>query len=176
MANTQELQMDLNRLEQTGFDEMLTHHATANGFAPSLFFAIASRETDCVNRLGDVQSDGPHGVGIVQIDIQHDLARQARDSGSWKRNPEPLVAFGAQLLAANIREAQQTFPALRPDQQLKIAASGYNCGMGKAIAAERSGDSDLYTTGHNYGADVMARKWIFDQLTAKQAAAAVAGS
>ena len=139
MATLSDITIQLRRLKQTGFDQLLSQHAAANGFEPSFFFAIASRETNCVNELGDVQSDGAHGVGIVQIDVQHPIARQARDSGSWQNNPAPLVAYGAQLLAQNIRQVQQALPALSKDEQLKVAASGYNCNLNLAIAAAKNG-------------------------------------
>jgi|SRR5215472_6403959 hypothetical protein len=164
MATQSDISIQVQRLKATGFDAKLSGQATAQGFSPAFFFAIASRETNCVNELGDFQNGEAHGVGIVQIDIQHSIARQARDDGSWRTNPDPLVAFGAQLLATNIRQAQQEFPALSADQQLKIAASGYNCGMAGAIAGARNGDSDQRTTGHNYGADVMARMALFESL------------
>ena len=171
MPNQTELQAQLRTLQQSGLDVKLAEQARAHGFAPALFFAIASRETNCVNELGDFQNGEAHGVGIVQIDIQHDLARQARDQGSWRTDPDPLIDVGAQLLADNIRRAQQTFPGFSSEQQLKIAASGYNCGMGAAIAGARNGDSDQHTTGHNYGADVMARMAMFGELTAQSTAA-----
>jgi len=63
----------LQLLRKTGFDLKLASQAGANGFAPEFFFAIASRETNCVNKLGDVQGGVAHGVGIVQIDIQHPI-------------------------------------------------------------------------------------------------------
>lgn len=176
MATLQDIVIQLRRLKQTGFDQLLSQQAAAHGFEPSFFFAIASRETNCVNELGDVRPDGAHGVGIVQIDVQYPLARQARDSGTWQHSPATLVAFGAQLLADNIRQAQQALPSHSSEQQLKVAAAGYNCGMTRAIAAAKNGqDSDAHTTGANYGADVMARKVLFEQLMA-QAAAAGAGS
>jgi hypothetical protein len=158
----------MDRLTETGFDQKLTDQANANGFAPTFFFAIASRETNCVNELGDYQGGVAHGVGIVQIDVQHQIARQARDSGSWKTDPDPLIAFGAQLLAENIAAVSRSFPGLTGDQQLKIAAAGYNCGVGRAIqaAGDGTGDCDTFTTQHNYGSDVMARKALFDELMA----------
>ncbi len=172
MATVHDIQIQLARSHNTGFLDKLSQQAAANGFAPSFFFAIASRETNCVNELGDLQHGEAHGIGIVQIDIQHPIALQARNDGSWQTNPDPLIAFGAQLLADNLRLAWQTFPQMTADQQLKVAASGYNCGMGNAIAGARSGDSDQRTTGHNYGADVLARKALFEQVIGQAATGA----
>lgn len=157
-----ELLDQLHRLQNTGFGAKLGQQATAHGFPIPFFFAIASRETNCKNILGDHD----HGVGIIQIDIQHAIARQARDNGTWKTNPDPLIAFGAQMLADNIKRAQHTFPHFTSQQHLKIAASGYNCGMGNAINGAQNGDSDIHTAGHNYGRDVMARMAIFEGLIA----------
>lgn len=163
-----QLLSQLRSLRQTGFADKLEQHATASDLPSLFFFGIASRETNCRNILGDLQHGQFHGVGIVQIDIQHPIARQARDSGSWKTNPDPLLEFGAQLLAGNLRQAQQKFPSLTAEQQLKVAASGYNCGMGNAISGQQQqGDSDKRTTGHDYGRDVMARMAVFDELIAE---------
>ena len=166
MTMEHDVGIQLTRLRNTGFDAKLKAQADDRGFAPSYFFAIASRETNCVNELGDFQNGEAHGVGIIQIDIQHEIAKTARDSGSWQTDPDPLIAFGAQVLAANIAAAATAFPNLGDNDHLKIAASGYNCGIQRAIAAAQSGDSDTHTTGHNYGQDVMARKAFFDQLIA----------
>jgi hypothetical protein len=176
MSIEQDIVVQLRRLRQTGFAALLSQQAEANGFTPAFFFAIASRETNCVNELGDIRADGAHGIGIVQVDAQHVVAREARDSGSWQTNPAPLIAFAAQLLAQNIRQARETFPELPGDGQLKIAASGYNCGMGNAIAGQRNGNCDERTTGHNYGADVMARKELFEKLMAQPAATAASAA
>ena len=157
----------LHSLRHTGFAPKLEHHATAHGFPTSFFFAIASRETNCLNILGDPQHGEFHGVGIVQIDIQHPIARQARDSGSWKTNPDPLIEFGAQLLEVNIQRATARLPNLNQQQHLKIAASGYNCGIERAINGALHGDSDLHTTGHDYGRDVVTRMAIFEELIAE---------
>jgi len=168
MTMEHDLGIQLSRLRNTGFDTKLKAQADAKGFASSYFFAIASRETNCVNELGDFQNGEAHGVGIIQIDVQHDIARAARDSGSWRTDPDPLIDFGAQLLADNIAAATRAFPDLGGDDHLKIAASGYNCGIESAIAAARDGDSDANTTGHNYGQDVMARKAILERLITPQ--------
>jgi len=70
------------------------------------------------------------------------------------------------MLAGNIAAAAEAFPDRSNEDHLKIAASGYNCGMTRAIADARAGDSDAHTTGGDYGQDVMGRKALFDQLIA----------
>jgi len=164
---TSQLLIQLKRLRNTGFADKLKQHATAHSFPTPFFFAIASRETNCQNILGDKQNGVFHGVGIVQIDIQHPIAKTARDTGSFKTNPDPLLEFGAQILASNITLAKQKFPNLSADQQMKIAASGYNAGMVRAIKGQQQfGDSDKLTTGHDYGRDVMKRMAVFADLIA----------
>ncbi len=164
MPTKSELLSQLHSLRYTGFAAKLEQQATAHGLPIPFLFAIASRETNCHNILGDYINSEPHGVGIIQIDIQHPIARQARDDGTWKTNPDPLIEFGAKMLQDNLTTAQQTFPNLGPDQCLKIAASGYNCGMRNAITGAQNGDSDRLTTGHDYGRDVMTRMAIFQEL------------
>ena len=157
----------LHSLHHTGFDQTLDQFATQHGFPTPFYFAIASRETNCVNELGDPRNGEFHGVGIVQIDIQHPIARQARDNGSWKTNPDPLIDFGAQILQDNIHKAKQELTNFNEQQQLKIAASGYNCGIVNAVSGARQGDSDKHTTGRDYGRDVMTRMAIFEELIAE---------
>jgi hypothetical protein len=151
-----------------GLRLLLDKHATVHGLNRSFVYAICSRETNCVNMLGDFQGGEYHGVGVMQIDIQHDIARKARDDGSWETNPEPLIEFGCALLATNWARVREELPGLLgllPDVQLKVAASGYNCGITRAISSVLNGDdSDAHTTGHDYGHDVIARMKIFDQL------------
>ena len=72
------------------------------------------------------------------------------------------------MLQDNIARVQQAFPNFSEKQCLKIAASGYNCGINRSINAARDGgDSDKPTTGHNYGRDVMTRMDIFEELIAE---------
>jgi hypothetical protein len=156
----------LHSLRHTGFDKKLAQHGAAHNLPAEYFFAVASRETNCLNILGDFINGHAHGVGIVQIDIQHSIALKARDTGSWKTNPDPLIDFGAKILADNLNHAATKFPNLTLAQRQKIAASGYNCGISNAISGAQHGDSDLHTTGHNYGRDVMTRMAMFEDLIA----------
>ena len=177
-----EVSTELARLRSTGFQPILSQHATANGLPPSFLFAIASRETNCSNILGDFQQGKAHGVGIIQIDVQHPLALEARDSGSWKTQPEPLIEFGAKLLAANLvqvshllvdlKSATDKFVMNGRNDLLRVVASGYNCGISRAISAARNGDSDPFTTGKDYGRDVIARMLLFDAVLDQPVASA----
>ena len=167
MATKAELRTQLKRLRETGFADKLTQHGASHGLQQTYFFAIASRETNCRNILGDKRNGEFHGVGIIQIDIQHQIARKARDTGSFKTNPDPLLDFGAGILEANLKQAKQKLPGLNEQQLLKVAASGYNAGITRAITGAKQGDSDKFTTGHDYGKDVMARMATFAQLIAE---------
>lgn len=168
MATKRELLNQLHSLRSTGFAEKLAASAQTHGFPVPYLFAIASRETNCINELGDFRGGEFHGVGILQIDIQHPIARQARDDGSWRTHPEPLVDFGARLLAQNMEAVTADFPSFTEQQHLKIAASGYNCGLANAVLGAQHGDSDKLTTGRDYGRDVMTRMAIFEELLAEE--------
>jgi len=165
--NRAQLVLQLDNIRHNGLWYCLNTAALANGLPPAYFVAIASRETNCVNMLGDYQGGVYHGVGIVQIDVQHSIARDMRNDGSWKTNPQPLIDFGAKLLAANIKAVLGAWEQTAVDDDvLRCSASGYNCGIERALEAEDAGDSDSRTTGKDYGADVMARMAIFAELLA----------
>jgi hypothetical protein len=160
----------LQYLAESGFQAKLSAAATAHGLPATFAYAISSRETNCRNILGDYQNGQARAVGLLQIDIQWAIARQARDDGTWQTNPDPLIDFGVNMLAENLNAAKQRLPSLSLEQQLKVTASGYNCGIGRAIQSVLDGvDSDVHTTGGNYGADVIGRQALFADLVAKQA-------
>lgn len=163
-----QIQKQLDGMKATGFADLLATAAAANGLPVEFVYGIASRETNCKNILGDVRADGAHGVGIIQIDIQYPIALLARDSGSWKTNPGPLIDFGTKLLAADLIQVKHNRPDLDDEGAMKVAASAYNCGIKRALqgAATSSGDSDIYTTGKDYGAYVMAVTKLFAALLA----------
>jgi hypothetical protein len=164
-----QLLTQLRRLRSSGLDLLLTEFGAANNLATAFVFAIASRETNCKNILGDKQADGFHGVGIIQIDIQHPIALAARNSGNWQTNPGPLIDFGCTLLAADIIQVKHVLPQLNATNNiLRVAAAGYNCGIERAIRSAGEGNPDKLTTGGDYGQDVIARMTMFqDMLTVR---------
>lgn len=151
----------LTRARMRGHSALLRAGAETSLLPVAYVLAVASRETNIQNLLGD----GGHGVGIIQIDIRfHEIARAAKVSGSWRTRPGPLVHYGCRLLVDNLAWAQDLWPALMPDQHLKIAAAAYNAGKGGAKRGVADGDCDKYTTGKDYGRDVMARRVLFARL------------
>jgi hypothetical protein len=159
-----QLVLQLDNVRHNGLLAMLKIAADANSLPLAYVVAIASRETNCKNILGDFQGGQHHGIGIMQIDIQHHIALDALDSGSWKTNPQPLIDYGCALLATNLLTVKSHLPAIPETEQMRIAAAGYNCGVSRAIGAAMAGDADSKTTGHDYGRDVLARMTIFDSM------------
>lgn len=153
----------LARAKRSGMYALLIDAAKRHELPPAYVLAVASRETGIRNMLGD----GGHGVGVIQIDIRfHSIARRARETGSWRTNPAPLVDYGVQMLAENVAWARQRWPKYteHATSALKIASSAYNAGRGGAAQGVAEGDSDLRTTGRNYGRDVLARMDVFGKL------------
>ena len=144
--------------------------AKAYEFAPSLLMAIASRETNMRNIIGD----GGHGFGLMQIDIRSypDFCH----SGGW-RNVSLGIQTGAQVLDSkrtqiehgvgnHLTVAGYQFVGLplAPAQLERCAVAAYNCGLWAYYAFSKGQDPDRFTTGHNYSADVLARAEEFEEL------------
>jgi hypothetical protein len=156
---------ELQKARDRNWFAMFERAANAHNLPLAYILAIASRETNMRNMLGD----GGNGVGLMQIDIRyHAIARQAKQAGSWQNDPEPLIDYGASLLRGNYDWARTTWPdfgsAANGRGWYKIAASAYNAGRGGARRGVLQGDSDRYTTGRNYGRDVLARQLSFQAL------------
>lgn len=149
-----------------GLTDLIAAEAKAAGVPVWIADGIASRETNYVNRLGDyVAGSGYHGVGLVQVDIQHDFARALRDNGGWKTNPRLLVAYGMKLLSDYYCQVRRALPLLTEEAGWRVAASAYNCGVGPAIEGSvKHASSDYHTTGKNYGRDTMERAAIFRKI------------
>jgi hypothetical protein len=151
-----------------GLYEPLAKAAKRYGLPVEYVLAVASRETNLRNMIGD----RGHGVGVIQIDIRyHEIARRAKADGSWRTHPTPLIDYGVRMLEMDRSWAQQHWPQFGGDGGrgwLKISASAYNAGRSGAADGVAEGDSDRHTTGDNYGADVLRRMELFRPLVTER--------
>jgi len=146
----------------------LAHEGENDGIGPALIFAIASRESNMRNIVGD----GGHGRGWLQIDdrFHHEFLASHRgcESGSFTPTrpsaaPRGLVPSltastikAIELLRANMRAARSE--GVPESQVLRFAVAAYNAGAGGATQGFRAGNIDGRTTGRDYSKDVLARK------------------
>jgi hypothetical protein len=92
---TTEAEIEFARAKANGWIPMFTAAGSVYGYTPQLLMAIASRETNMENIRGDFHSDGPHGFGLMQIDIGS--CRDFCVSGQWE-NVEASIRMGALVL------------------------------------------------------------------------------
>jgi hypothetical protein len=150
----------------------VAHEGEPDGIGIALIIALGIRETG----LRNIEGDGGHGQGWLQIDDRSFRAFLTRSAGcrngTWKfvkghRAIEPGYVPGLtagehcaiQLLRGNM--AYGKTHGVRHDHLLHFAVTAYNCGAGNALAAyKRYGITgiDAYTTGRNYGHDVLAMR------------------
>ena len=136
---------DKGRVEQLK-DKFLAA-GTAENLPPALLAAIASRESRCGNVLSQKgYGDGGHGFGIMQVD---DRSWSADTSEGPKGLAHIRQAAGILALKLNSTQHVQGLDAVL---SLVTAASRYNGGNGLPAP-----NSDLGTTGGDYGNDVWAR-------------------
>jgi hypothetical protein len=171
-----EIQIEFNRAKANGWIPMFTEAGAGFGFSPGLLMGIASRETNMENIEGDFQHDGPHGFGIMQIDKGTNPTFCL--SGGWK-NVEASIHMGASILASKQVQIQKgqgvslSIPGhpfvgarLSMSDLNRCTVASYNAGLLAYYAQSVHGNPDLYTTGHNYSADVIARMRQFAALLA----------
>lgn len=156
-----EARSQFDAAKANGILDDIKQAAEIYAFPVDLLLAIASRETNITNELGD----GGHGIGVMQIDVRyHPVAQEMLVNGRWKGGPGrlALIKKGASILETNLSGAEAHIHD--PKQILRVAVAGYNCGIHNAIVGHYEGDCDAYTTGHNYSADVFARRALFAAL------------
>lgn len=121
---------------------LMTWPADPRAFA-WLMIGVGERETNWRNVRG---SDG-HGCGLMQID---DRAWRKWCATHNAFDPKQNIPMGAYVLATALKR----FPG-----NLRAGVAAYNCGSGNVVKGllRVPPDPDFYTTGHNYGADVLAR-------------------
>lgn len=146
---------ELQRAKDNGWDVLFAASEAAHGLPPGILSAIASRETNTKNIVGD----GGHGRGLMQIDDRSHsswlVGHGAGDGGA--PDVGAAIDLAGSMIAASIAHGRAN--GVADSDLLKYAASAYNAGDGNALTGYKSsGDSDSRTTGHNYGADVL-RRW-----------------
>lgn len=140
-------------------------------FTPALLMAIASRETNMRNIIGD----RGHGFGCMQIDVRS--FPEWVYSGAWER-PAESIERGAQVLDSKLTQIHngagkylrivhktflgKSFPTA--EIALQVAAACYNAGLWPYYSYSTGAPIDQYTTGHNYSSDVWSRMLEFDRL------------
>ncbi len=140
-------------------------------FEPSLLMAIASRESNMRNIVGD----GGHGFSLMQIDVRSfpDFCH----SGQWK-NVALAIQKGAQTLDAKRTEIEHgegdhlvvgasPFVGAKvksADDLIRVSVSAYNCGLWAFYNYSTGHDPDRFTTGKDYSHDVLARQVQFAAL------------
>lgn len=151
--------------------EIFAKAATDYGFSVSLLMAVASRETNMRNIIGD----HGRGYGIMQIDVGS-FADWCH-SGQWK-DIHSAILKGTQVLdmkREQIRLGQGTklkvgghaYVGKRIDSEadlLRIALAAYNSGGWAYYNFSTNGDPDKTTTGRDYSADTLAREREFASL------------
>ncbi|HSE17756.1 MAG TPA: transglycosylase SLT domain-containing protein [Pyrinomonadaceae bacterium] len=146
----------LNRTRSRGWLPFFNDAASQFSFPVALLLAIASRESNIQNILGD----GGHGRGIMQIDDRSfpDFA----NSGRW-RDPRLNILMGARVLSGKQRFLSQR--GVDADVLKRASVAAYNSGEGNVLRAIRRGLSvDTFTANRNYSADVLGRAAVFSEL------------
>jgi hypothetical protein len=111
-----------------------------------LLVAIGSRETNWKNVLGADK----HGRGYLQIDDRAHKDWYAEGHDGF--DPPQNIDEGAAILAWGLR--------LFTKEGIRAGVACYNCGpknVRSSLATSQGASPDLYTTGHNYGINVLAR-------------------
>ena len=154
MANTLYITGELTYAKASGFMPAFDNAATATGIDRNLLLAIASRESSMGLSLDSRGlGDNGHGNGLMQVDDRY--------HGGYTATVSPFdhranVLKGAQILQAEIN---------RYGGNLNYALPAYNAGSGNVDKAIGRGLSpDAYTTGNDYGRDVLDRYQIIKSM------------
>ncbi len=177
-----EITKQFNRAKRLGwlpYFEEAARIITNGYFDTADLIAIGSRETNLDPKWLKKPGDGGHGFGLMQIDIRSFPTFTKSDD--WK-NARKGVIYGAKVLKqkwtdyeANIgknlkvtssKGATYHYKAERAEgaEAQHLVLSGYNCGRWSQYAHANNQDIDKYSTGGDYGRDVMRRAAMFRQL------------
>jgi soluble lytic murein transglycosylase-like protein len=157
MANFITLSTELTWAKAQGYMPAFSSAARQTGVDRNLLLAVASRESGIgmsLNPLG--LGDSGNGIGIMQIDRRYHPQFAATHSGFafWDN-----ILKGAQILKNELNKY---------GGNKQYALDAYNAGSGGVTKAVNRGLSpDYYTTGGDYGSDVLGRYHIMQQLSNK---------
>jgi hypothetical protein len=177
-ATKAQLKTQFERARRLGwipFFEEAVRKTTKGYFDVSDLLAIGSRETNLDPKWLKKAGDGGHGFGLLQIDIGS-FPEFTRGSG-WQ-DARAGILFGAEVLMQKwndyvsgigkrrtVKGKSYTGKTAENAQTAQhIAISGYNCGRWSQYCYALARDIDSFSTGKDYGADVMARAAVFRQL------------
>jgi hypothetical protein len=163
------LKAQFNSAQKKGWIDAFKGAGEKYSYPAALLMAIASRETNMQNIIGD----GGHGYGIMQIDV-----RSFPDwchSGVW-HDAKAGIMKGALVLHTKqeqVRHSQGTklkigntaftgTANLAAADLLHISVAAYNSGLWAYYSFVKFSDPDRKTTGHDYSKDVFARQAHFE--------------
>ncbi len=151
--SAQQLKSQVDGAKGGGLAQACLDAEQARGLPSGLLLAIASRETNCT----DIVGDGGHGRGVFQIDDRAHASFLAEHPGPNGIPPlADAAAYAAGILTSGLSAAAKL--KLTGDSAIKFAAAAYNAGEGGATAGLRDhGDPDFRTAHSNYGDDVVTR-------------------
>ena len=126
---------------------------------PSVIAAIGSRESAWGLLLAPKgpsgTGDGGYGRGIMQIDAE--FHPEFISTGKW-RDPRENLTYGIEKVLRPYYDYLDRNTNLQGMELLRAALASYNAGPGNVMAAYNAGlDVDYYTTGRDYGKDVLDR-------------------
>lgn len=173
MANWSEtdLKAEFGAAKNNGWLGYFRESASTYGFPVEVLLALASRETNMRNIVGD----GGHGHGVMQID-DRSYPEWCR-SGTWQ-NVKAAIDKGASVLdgkrkqvvegqGKDLKVAGTSFhgqPGLSADDIQRIMIAAYNSGLWAYYSFSTRGDPDLRTTHRDYSADTLKRAAVFAHL------------
>lgn len=157
----------VNKLGWMPFFQEAADTVTKGYFDVADLIAIGSRETNLDPKWLRQLGDGGHAGGLMQADIRS--FPEFISSGQWK-DARLSIIFGAKVLmlkwhdyANNIGKRRtvkgHSFTAQPASGSVAqhIVIASYNCGLWSQYCFATGKDIDKYTTGRDYGADVMQR-------------------
>ena len=149
----QQLKTEFDDAKQSGLLTACLAAERKRKLPAGLLVAVASRETNCVNKLGD----GGHGRGVFQIDDRSHRDWIDKNAGAGGVPGIPVAAdYAATILASGLAAATKL--GLKGDAAIRFGAAAYNAGEGGATKAlKEQGDPDRGTAHGNYGDDVVTR-------------------